>query len=44
MEYEHYDKEHSDSVGTNIANVILLYSIIGIIVYLANSNLININL
>lgn len=31
------DSEHFDSVGTNVANVILLYSSIGFIVYLANS-------
>ena len=31
------DNEHFDSVGTNIANIIVLYSSIGFIVYLANS-------
>jgi hypothetical protein len=35
MEYEHYDKEHSDSVGTNVANVIILYIIITLLALLA---------
>lgn len=36
MENEHYDEV--DSVGTVLANIILLYSSIGFIVYLAISN------
>lgn len=32
------DSEHFDSVGTNVANVIILYSSIVFIVYIAISN------
>lgn len=38
------DSEHSSNIGTTIADIVILYSIIGIIIYLANSNLIFINL
>ena len=36
MDNEHYDKV--DNVGTVLANIILLYSSIGFIVYIAISN------